>query len=1291
MSEYNELYQAVQPESPQVVPDEVRFVYIPKAQKGTPGLAWFNEEHFTVSDDSEVSLSATVLGNIDKKLDKVTKQPESGHGQVYAIYGDGREDPQTMWDLDDTGTYSNYHIPSSDGRGYLKIKDPVEARNPVNKQFLDEKLKGKLDDLGKTSGVFPAVYVRQQGLVVGHDYGKSIEVHGTPDAYTIPVRDAYGALTSASPSSPKDVVTLEYAESHYLKTQPYTPGDGSHSLIFNEIYTNFAFSRDSNVFGENSMVGLWGVKYTAIDTTENSLTVGTISSSPFNVGDRLNIVNDSKYDRSCKFVKYENGKVYVDKLPFSAIVEGDTAFDAYTISSEDNPILGGHYKDGRSNIVDLGKYAFSAGDHNKALNYATFLGGAYNKAYGEYGTAFGRDNEVGYCGFAAGRGNVDNGAHYATMLGKSHILSKNADNSTALGSTHSIDAKGVIAGGQNNIASAGANWSSLFGYNNTLGENAQYGILLGYGNSGTLSTSDMTSPGGVIAIGENNVISRKWGGAIGRSNTIANFATFGMGLGLTSTKNYQSLFGAFNETDGDTYHMDESHAVRITGGGSNANSRMTLETLTSSGDLHLMGKTLRFDGRGSNPVDLTSVNVGKSNKFWKNASYSETGTLLIEQNVIVRGLTSFQGTFVAAKSAQFNDDVAIAKNLDVAGNFTVTGTTTVKDVKNLAVEDLTVTLGKNLQGLGASLAGLVVPDYNGMQQPGGLVFDDTGTAYVGDVSVSSDGVVTQGNAMPLATREPVEMWKENEIPMWNTNSEGFYPSTFTPDSFVQKTTDTENYLLYARKKGTEAVVTYSTAAGNGRIPMYDVGGILRVGAATEDNAAVNLKQLTDGWVKKSTDTSSNNSVYGRLGASDTDIPLKSIATANAIPRYSPSGTLQTATASLDAECVNLAQMKDYAVKQLTAPADGYSVNEQAFVYGYDVSTGTTVGYALNFTGTEPGKYVIPMMDSDGNVFVSSYMWEQCGEDSKQAANIQAVYSIARQLISEQAKIPAPTANPAVGSMLMVDTIDADDNSKYTTKWVRSSLSVLANAVPLYSAGGELTSATPTARSTKYAVVNKEYVSANAVQIKSTSRPAVYGTESDVEKTFRVDVDGENADGYNNTIPIRNNDGILYASNRFLNEDGLDDREVANIGSIKKLAVPLPENQTPTVGKVLEVSSVVDENPVMAWVDKPATLYRWNVQWTDGSTGNIGQVEFICTTNSGEWYDNYAIALPGTFTVRVPNSDMFLYPAKSVNYYSDTEKTITYYSSGSQYGEGGLQTADTDNVLIEDFTVTVTKL
>lgn len=1292
MSEYNELYQAVQPESPQVVPDEVRFVYIPKAQKGTAGLAWFNEEHFTVSDDSEVSLSATVLGDISKKLDKQTESP-TGHGRVYAIYGDGREDPQMMWDLDDTGKYSNYHIPSSDGRGYLKVKDPIEARNPVNKQFLDEKLKGKLDDLGKTSGVFPAAYVRQQGLVVSHDYGKSIEVHGTPDAYTIPVRDAYGALTSASPNSPKDVVTLEYADSHYLKTQPYTPGDGSHSLIFNEIYSNFAFSRDSNVFGENSMVGLWGVKYTAIDTTENSLTIGTISSSPFNVGDRLNIVNDSKYDRSCKFVKYENGKVYVDKLPFTAIVEGDTTFDAYTISSEDNPILGGHYKDGTSNIVDLGKYAFSAGDHNRALNYATFLGGAGNKAFGEYGTAFGRDNEVSYCGFAAGRGNVDSGAHYVTMLGKSHFMSKNADNSTALGSTHSIDAKGVIAGGQNNIASAGANWSSLFGYNNILGENTQYGILLGYGNSGTLSTSDMTSPGGVIAIGENNVISRKWGGAIGRTNTIANFATFGMGLGLTSTKNYQSLFGAFNETDGNVNHMDEAHAVRITGGGSSTNSRMTLEVLTSSGDLHLMGKTLRFDGRGSNPVDLTSVNVGKSNRFWKNASYSDTGTLLIKQNVTVRGLTSFQGTFVATKSAQFNDDVAIAKNLTVAGNFNVTGTTTVTDIKNLAIEDLTITLAKdNLDPL-TSMAGLIVPNYMGESSgyTGGLVFDNNGIAYVGDVEVNSNGTVSRGDAKMImaSTMDADHPGTDGGLLAWDASTMTAYTTEFKSDQLLAKQTGTgTGYNLYAYKGNEQTSLSVAEAGTAYTVPRRNSDGVVR-GETTVGvtDSYVNVKTAESRYVVKSTDTTSNL-VYARLAGVEKTLNISTSPKANAIPQYDANG--QLAVQVTDALASNTSAInRDFADERYvrSAPTKDPLYPEQddgTLIKLYGVVDGQPglVPLAKDSMPENAGETYIPVVDSKGNLHVTSADYES--EDwsmSDMVANLMAVEGIVTSHLNSELSsyLPRPAGTSSTTPIGSIPLFSEWDGDMPVLQWKNSSSSNDGNTVAVRQSNGALAvgnavAATDAVNQTvlnlKLSAFNNKFVERESV---SETEPKIYGYDGGEEAKFTV------ATAFDSVFDEQK---LVFPTAYAVQE------------KIRVSAMPIPVNSTPFVGAVPMISGYdVAESSITStqWA-KLLRLYQWTIQWQDDSVGQSGEVNFISRSASGDWLTVDRFPIPYSFTVRPALPDQFLYIAASMNQESNTEAIITYYLANTMFGnEASGSTMDTSPITISEVTVTVTEL
>lgn len=1010
-------YDNIEVETPDVVSDEVLNVYISNASYDRKGIAKFNEEHFDVSGDSKVSLSATVLGNIDKKLDKVTESP-NGHGQVYAIYGDGREDPQTMWDLDNTGTYSGYHIPNSDGRGYLNVKDPITDRNPVNKQFLDEKLKGKLDDLGKTSGVFPAAYVRQSGLVAGHDYGKSIEVHATPDAYTIPVRDAYGALTSASPNSPNDVVTLEYAESHYLKTQPYTTGDGSHSLIFNEIYTNFAFSRDSNVFGENSMVGLWGVKFSAIDTVENSLTVGTFSSSPFNVGDRLNIVNDSKYDRSCKFVKYENGKVYVDKLPFSAIVEGDTAFDAYTISSEDNPILGGHYKDGTSNIIDLGRYAFSAGDHNKALNYATFLGGVYNKAYGEYGTAFGRDNEVGYCGFATGRNNVCYG-QYGTIPGGSENK-VNGSWGFAVGRNNSVSGWYSAATGRNNsvsgLSSFAAGDKNLLsdvesiglGYCNTLTK--PRGYALGFynviknpagfaiGRDNTLEDPNQNAEGTVLAFGQNNVVKNTHTIALGRNNRLTNYNSHAFGTGLISSVANQTLFGLFNDAG--------STAPFVFGYGT-GDVRKNLATIESDGTLRLAGHELKLNTATASPSTLSAYGIDNLNEFLKYSSHDIAGW-------------TYKRTFTSAH-ARVTNSLSVGGNLTVAGNFSVTGTTTVKDVKNLAVEDLTITLGKNSQGLGASLAGLVVPDYNGMQQSGGLVFDDTGTAYVGDVDITSDGHVYIGSAKPIAVRSDVSEWSESNIPQWDNTLEGFKPSGIAADKILQKLTSTSSgYNLYAFKGNDQTSLAVAEAGTAYTVPRRTLSGAVR--GATEvgtDDSYVNVAAMQEGLSKKLDlveTTAGQYKVYAAANGSQITLNYGNEAATNNVPVYASGGVLRANTGVADGDCVNLKQMKDYAVPKATtfSTPNIYNLSGVPFLYGHANESGveTETQFPIYVSGCSlaEGEPAIPVIDPDGNVktFKGTLAY---------ASDINGAISAQVPTMIKTTAVPLPGGTPTYGQIL----------------------------------------------------------------------------------------------------------------------------------------------------------------------------------------------------------------------------------------------------------------------------------
>ena len=98
-------------------------------------------------------------------------------------------------------------------------------------------------------------------------------------------------------------------------------------------------------------------------------------------------------------------------------------------------------------------------------------------------------------------------------------------------------------------------------------------------------------------------------------------------------------------------------------------------------------------------------------------------------------------------------DVSTSGNLTVGCNLTVNGTTTTVDSTTLQVKDKLIEVAHGNTEKLTSPAGIVAPKYDGTNS-GALVFDSTGTAYVGDVKLDSTGNidVSKSGLQPLATR-----------------------------------------------------------------------------------------------------------------------------------------------------------------------------------------------------------------------------------------------------------------------------------------------------------------------------------------------------------------------------------------------------------------------------------------------------------------------------------------------------------------------------------------------------------
>lgn len=96
----------------------------------------------------------------------------------------------------------------------------------------------------------------------------------------------------------------------------------------------------------------------------------------------------------------------------------------------------------------------------------------------------------------------------------------------------------------------------------------------------------------------------------------------------------------------------------------------------------------------------------------------------------------------------------ITGNLIVSGNLSVSGESSVIESTTLKVADKLIYVAKDNTSALTSPAGLITPKYDGTND-GGIVYDNSGTAYVGDIKLDSNGNVDVNNSdlQPIATRD----------------------------------------------------------------------------------------------------------------------------------------------------------------------------------------------------------------------------------------------------------------------------------------------------------------------------------------------------------------------------------------------------------------------------------------------------------------------------------------------------------------------------------------------------------
>lgn len=158
---------------------------------------------------------------------------------------------------------------------------------------------------------------------------------------------------------------------------------------------------------------------------------------------------------------------------------------------------------------------------------------------------------------------------------------------------------------------------------------------------------------------------------------------------------------------------------------------------------------------------------------------------------------------------------SITGNLTVGGNLTINGTTTTVDSTTLQVKDKLIEVAHGNTTTLTTPAGLVAPKYDGTNS-GALVFDSTGTAYVGDVTLKDGNIdVANSDLQPLATRTGLV---GGNLVQYDSSAQTLNDSgkkisdlalkTDIPTNYV--TTDTTQNNITGKKTFTNTIVKKST-------------------------------------------------------------------------------------------------------------------------------------------------------------------------------------------------------------------------------------------------------------------------------------------------------------------------------------------------------------------------------------------------------------------------------------------------------------------------------------------------
>ena len=271
---------------------------------------------------------------------------------------------------------------------------------------------------------------------------------------------------------------------------------------------------------------------------------------------------------------------------------------------------------GKQNIVS-GQEAAAIGCYNTVTGQGGIALG-YNHTVGQFGTAMGDGNTVGYASFAAGRWNIAQG-QFAMAFGENNSVGEignSINHGYAIGYNNKVFKQYSLAEGYSNYiynekshAEGSENYAGLKYTNSPYGHvEGQKNIVIGMGAHAEGNGVGVTaaSVDGNIALGDGSHVEGKGTIAAGRSQHV-----FGEYNIIDTTSHV--LYPSFSQTTGELVELtgsSNSTYVEIVGNGSDSSNRSNARTLDWQGNEWLAG-TLTCSGISAGALSAEALSMGR--------------------------------------------------------------------------------------------------------------------------------------------------------------------------------------------------------------------------------------------------------------------------------------------------------------------------------------------------------------------------------------------------------------------------------------------------------------------------------------------------------------------------------------------------------------------------------------------------------------------------------------------------------------------------------------------------------